>query len=236
MGASRPELGDVEEERPAPPGLTNGQRRAPPSSASRRRSSSATQSATWSCWPRRTSGRGRAGDLHRRGRVVDVRPADVLDCRAGPTTQPTRQPIILCSFDTEPTTTVARPCPRSGAGGSAAGRRRGSAPSPRRRRARGRARGRGRRRAAILLRRRCLRTASTGSRAPGRRPLPDGGGERVPVEPPLALDDAERHAWDAAGEVDAVDDAGVGRVGDDHLVARSTVTSSVSRIPSRPPR
>ena len=50
---------------------------------------------------------------------------------------------------------------------------------------------------------------------------PDGGGERVAVEPPLALVDDERDGLgDAAREVDAVDDACVRRVGDDHLVAR----------------
>ena len=54
----------------------------------------------------------------------------------------------------------------------------------------------------------------------GRGSIAHGGGERVPVEPPLALGHPERHgSRRPAGEVDAVDEAGVGRIGDDHLVA-----------------
>ena len=54
----------------------------------------------------------------------------------------------------------------------------------------------------------------------GLRLLAHGLGQRLQVEPPSAVDHPERHqAGHAAGKADTVDEAGVGRVADDDLVA-----------------
>ena len=137
-------------------------------------------------------------------------------------TQPTRQPIIRCSIETEPTITVRSRIPAS-AEWTAHGptveddafearpvqepcsRARGRAPRwpPTRRR-------------------------SPPSRSGTRRYEeeragrgPDGGAQRVEVESPLAALDVQRdEPRHGADEPDAVEHAGVGRVGEDHLVAR----------------
>ena len=79
-------------------------------------------------------GAGGAGDPDRRRRVVDVRPAGVLD-GLGRARPPSRRASRSSGAPSRASRrrSSARPCPRSGAGGRAAGRRRAAAPSPSRR-------------------------------------------------------------------------------------------------------
>ena len=77
--------------------------------------------------------------------------------------------------------------------------------------------------------------ASRGSSGEAGGSRADHIAEPVAVKAPAALlGEEEDEAWDTAGEPDAVDDARVSGVGDDHLIPGSTVQRRTLRSASSP--